>query len=411
MYEYFSINRLVGSGQLSIVAATEMGRAREREGGLEAATAVKTRRLASCTNESHFHNRVGNTFGSRLQFQTIQLPMLDEDNWDWQTLAPYEVMADMYATSIEQFNLSMFGREDPDTVLPEMWLAHPGHHIHASPHLPLNKTIPLYFHSDGVDIYNSVPFRVYQVSSALAHDIDVEDAKLFAGALDEARCTPETDATLVRWWEWNLEILEDGRHPALNFAKQPWADFRARRAGHLLMGEWRAAFHSWTGDLKEKVYQHHFHRNYMCTFLCENCLCSRDPDTCYAYDFSPTAEWKALRVPYDLYLRVTPLAARSPWCGVRSWTTDRNREDLLHNMWLGWVKDFNGMLLYDSAIERIHANADSLTLDHLESSLAEEWISCVQYFRVQGEYANFSPFTLTTIRVDTWSDVPTIEKR
>ena len=94
----------------------------------------------------------------------------------------------------------MFGNEDPNTVMPEMWLAHPNHHIHASANLPLNNTIPLYFHSDGISLYQDAPFRVYQVSSALAHDIDVEDAKLFAGALDEHRCIPATERKPTEWW-------------------------------------------------------------------------------------------------------------------------------------------------------------------------------------------------------------------
>ena len=185
---------LVGTGRLSVVAATAMAEARVREGGLPIHTGEKTRRLASCSSERQFHTRAATVFGTRLQYQTIELPVTDcGHGWQWQTLAPYEVLADMYATSIKQFYRSMFGNEDPSTVIPEIWLANPNHHIHTSAHLPLDKTIPLYFHMDGIDLYQGAPFRVFQVSSALAHDIDVEDAKLFAGAIDEHTCNDATN--------------------------------------------------------------------------------------------------------------------------------------------------------------------------------------------------------------------------
>ena len=322
-----------------------------------------------------------------------------------------KVLADMYATSIDQFHWSMFGHEDPASVMPEMWRALPEHHIHSTPGLPLDKTIPLYFHSDGVDIYLGVPFRVYQISSALAHDIDVEDGKLFNGALDEHLCTDETNARVCEYWQWNLDILEDGHHPSQNFDGEAWTDFRRDRAGTLLMGDWRASFYAWTGDGKEEVAQHRFHRNYMCTFICKRCLGSRMADTAYCYDFSPTAEWKELRVDHALYLAVTPVGQRSPWCSIKSWTIQRNLHDLLHIMWLGWTKDLTAVLVVDSALERIHANADTVTLERLEASLTEEWIDCLQYFRARGEYASFLPFTLRTFGVDSWEDVPSVEKK
>lgn len=186
-----------------------------------------------------------------------------------------------------------------------MWNAFSDHHIHGCRHLPLDRTIPLSFHSDGVDMYNGTPFRVYQISSALAHDIDVEDGKLFNGALEEKLCTSATNSRVTSYWQWNLDILESGIHPAKDFDGNPWLDFRKDRAGQPLMGDWRGSFYAWTGDLKEEAQQHLFHRNYQCTFLCKKCLASREPDVAYAYDFSPTAEWKELLVSHSLYLNAT----------------------------------------------------------------------------------------------------------
>ena len=79
-----------------------------------------------------------------------------------------------------------------------------------------------------------------------------------------------------------------------------------------------------------------FHRNYQCTFLCKKCLASKEPDVAYAYDFSPYAKWKDLLVSHSLYLNATAAALLSPWTRIRSWTIFRNREDLLHNKYLGW---------------------------------------------------------------------------
>ncbi len=183
----------------------------------------------------------------------------------------------------------MFGNEST-SVIRGIWEAVPDHHIHAAADLPLDTTIPLLFHSDGVDIYRGTPFRVYQVASALAHNIDFEDGRSFSGAMDEHDCTTETDAAIAAYMEWNFKILESGVHPETDFEGNDWVGFRKDRANRQLMGGWRASWFAWTGAAKEKVYQHKFHRNYMSTFMCEKCLCSNMPDTVYGYDFSPGAD-------------------------------------------------------------------------------------------------------------------------
>ncbi len=69
------------------------------------------------------------------------------------------------------------------------------------------------------------------------------------------------------------------------------------------------------------------------------------------------------------------------------------------------------MLLQDSAIERIQANGDVVTIARLSASLQAEWLDCLAYFRARGEPVNMRPWDLNTISFQAWDDVPTIEKK
>ncbi len=69
------------------------------------------------------------------------------------------------------------------------------------------------------------------------------------------------------------------------------------------------------------------------------------------------------------------------------------------------------MLLQDSAIERIQANGDVVTIARLSASLQAEWLDCLAYFRARGEPVNMRPWDLNTISFQAWDDVSTIEKK
>ncbi len=85
---------------------------------------------------------------------------------------------------------------------------------------------------------------------------------------------------------------------------------------------------------------HSFARNLMCNFLCPKGLACRPLPTHNAWDFSPTADWKSTLITQAQYERTARHCnALSPWHQIRSWSIYRNRDDLMHQCFLGWGKD------------------------------------------------------------------------
>ena len=70
------------------------------------------------------------------------------------------------------------------------------------------------------------------------------------------------------------------------------------------------------------------------------------------YNFSPNAGWLKTITSQIAYIALhTRLGRLSPWSRIRSWTTMRNLWDLLHLLWLGFVKDLLGSELFLCALE------------------------------------------------------------
>ena len=109
---------------------------------------------------------------------------------------------------------------------------------------------------------------------------------------------------------------------------------------------------------QEKVRVHQFDRYYLCNFLCEKCLgCKHLPDMS-AYDFEPGAAWKTLLFTDAAYKHSR--SPKSPWTCVKSWTMFRNRDDLLHMLYLGLAKDVSGQCLFDFAWEGSDCNGPNV---------------------------------------------------
>jgi len=207
---------------------------------------------------------------------------------------------------------------------------------------------------------------------------------------------------IVDYLAWNDDVMTSGMIPFEDYLGRP-----VRRGGQLLAGGWRASFSGWAGDLMEKVEQHNFARNYNCHFLCELDLGCRHLEHGNAYNFKPGAMWKALVISHAQYLATTPVADRSPWCAVKSWTIHRNRNDGLHMLWLGLAKDVSGQLLYDFA--RL-MQARQPYLKDLDECLLKCWAFCNVWCKSNGVDCVFPVFTQRTISYASTGDYPCIEK-
>ena len=154
----------------------------------------------------------------------------------------------------------------------------------------------------------------------------------------------KTDIELVSFIKWNLEIMERGVHPKTDHKNLPFPSrsLRAQLAqtDSILAHGWFATFHAWTGDLKEKVLCHRFEKNWQANFICELCMGAKFQEQAYtAYAFGPGAAWRQNMVTHSQYLQTHLGLNRSPWAEVRGWSIHDNHFDLLHLLYLGFVKD------------------------------------------------------------------------
>ena len=123
--------------------------------------------------------------------------------------------------------------------------------------------------SSGVETFNNVEYHIFSWSSALiSGQAEIEDHKHLICAVDEVKMVDTvTLEELADFLEWNLSVMESGRHPFLNHLGQELDGPRAQLAGQPLHGatasdSYRACFAAWLGDLKERVLIHKYERNY-----------------------------------------------------------------------------------------------------------------------------------------------------
>ena len=84
-----------------------------------------------------------------------------------------------------------------------------------------------------------------------------------------------TDKQIIDYIAWNFDVLESGVFPECGYLGASLDQARSARSLQTLAGGWFGTFHAWTGDLKEKVREHKFVRNYQATFHCEWCAGSQ----------------------------------------------------------------------------------------------------------------------------------------
>ena len=92
--------------------------------------------------------------------------------------------------------------------------------------------------SAGVETFNNVEYHICSWSSALiSGQAEIEDHKHLICAVDEVKMVDTvTLEELADFMEWNLSVMESGRHPFLNHLGQELDGPRAQLAGQPAAG-------------------------------------------------------------------------------------------------------------------------------------------------------------------------------
>ena len=338
-------------------------------------------------------------------------------------LLSFEALAEMWKAGRKPFDRVMLGGH-PESALLAFWDNLAEEDI--EPH-PVNtdeywsdkrdRTFPLYIHADGVQIYTHTTYTVVSVSSALTSDQVSFDQQLLLLTLESSTICNETIADLVDLVDYIGDVLKSGRRPYLQpCTNTPWpADsHRAMHAGEPLFPNetgdvgYYAAFVGWQGDLKEKVEQHRYERNYHCNFLCEFCGGCKHLAHCNAYDFSPHCLWRRSCITHNQYLAQTAERYRSAWARLDWWTIWRCLWDLLHLLWLGIVKDILGSELLRSAQELV---TEMDTIETLNAALARLHSEFAIACRFRKESPPSSVWTTTTLGYNESTSCPVVHAK
>ena len=146
--------------------------------------------------------------------------------------------------------------------------------------------------------------------------------------------------------------------------------------------------------------QNRFVRNYNCNWLCELCVGCRHRTFCNAYNFNSNAEWLLTLTTHARYLATHLPHQLSPWCTIRSWSIMRWLWDLLHLLWLGFVKDLLGSEILLMAMDLFKAHPGTCLKDHLHTLWRE--------FKASKYTAAVPPFTTVLLQRSSERDYPVL---
>ena len=186
--------------------------------------------------------------------------------------------------SYAQFRRSLLG-DQPEETVSNFWektahlewaKRHPGLQRLRDAGL-LHRTLPLFFHQDGVEVYRDTEANMWSWGCGLTNQNTVE-SKFFMTFLWQTQIFDHdlrlaANIEICKFIDWSLKICEEGVGPSKGFYGE---DFDPRSVFHRLKGQelfqgWRAIFAGWKGDGKARKQENHFSRAYDSTWICMNC--------------------------------------------------------------------------------------------------------------------------------------------
>ena len=191
----------------------------------------------------------------------------------------------------------------------------------------LSKTVPIFFHTDGVKVYKAQKAWVYSYSSATRKGPSIQ-TKLVSLLIRESLVIKhKTHDSIGLLHGYICDVLQTGKFPSLDSQGKPWNGSSPEyvRANSFFAGGWKLAFAGFKSDWEARKDVHRLARNYQCTQICEHCLASRRPDFTFG-DFRLDAAYRNHMFTHEEFLMVN--GAQPSWCSVKGWTKDRNLEDI-----------------------------------------------------------------------------------
>ena len=191
------------------------------------------------------------------------------------------------------------------------------------------KTIPIFWHTDGVRVFKQQKNWIYSYASALKKGSSLQSKLLLLLVRETLVWKPFTHDRIAEVIAWVQRVLQTGKYPDADFTGAPWEEgsLQAKVAGSVFAGGWRCAFSGCKGDWEAKVYIHKLQRSYRHDNICEHCLATKKDGVFYYKDFSPNAAYLSLQFTHAQFMIMTPAEQQSKWQHVPGWTKDRNLED------------------------------------------------------------------------------------
>lgn len=234
----------------------------------------------------------------------------------------------------------------------------------------LSRTLPLFFHQDGVEVFRGVEANMWSWASGLSHGNTVETKFpilfVWEHSMPNHRLRLAVNREVCNYINYCMEALERGSWPLKGFyGEELNSGARARMKGQPLCGgAWHALFAGWKGDGKARKVENNFSRGWDSTFICFECAAAapfkNGPYELHYTHVGPNALWRETRIPHTMYMATD---GSSPWALVRGWHLQLVHRDFAHVMLLGCCRDLAGSLLLELARHVLREEAGLLTLD------------------------------------------------
>ena len=252
------------------------------------------------------------------------------EKWPLALLWPWDILDLLH----KQGRLESFISDHPDPSQRTKLYWQNSSHLDFTKDLDLSepgRTIPLCWHTDGVQIYRNQKAHVYSFSSATCKGPTLSTKMIFCVVRDTMAVKPQTFDEIGALTKYMLKYLSLGVYPSVDEEGNEFAPGgrENKRAGQPFKFGWKGVFSTWKGDLEARVQQHKMLRNYMSTNICEHCLAGQVGLFPFR-DFSPGASWRDTCLTHHQFLQLNPTDKQSVWAEIPGWRKERNVEDLLH---------------------------------------------------------------------------------
>ena len=190
------------------------------------------------------------------------------------------------------------------------------------------RTLPVYWHADGVRVYKQQKCWIYSFGCALKKGPSLSSKLFMLLVRENLVWKPFTHDRIAELIGWIQGVLQRGVFPEHDFEGNAWprGSPEAEKANRPFAGGYKLAFSGFKGDWEARVLLHKLPRSYNHNYICEHCPASKLSGAFNYRNFAPDAPYLQAQFTHNQYLLMTPPELRSSWTHVPGWTKDRNLE-------------------------------------------------------------------------------------